>query len=618
MKGVTKPATLKGTITQGPDAYANERVGLQVETVVDRTDFGINWNADLPNGEKALGNDVSYGLGSDDKVGVLIAPTPGLPNTATKPHSAAKPVLSRTGGYIDGAVTVTASTVTDGAQLWYTIDGSTPTAGHGALYSGAISINRTTTLRMVATRAGFSDSLVASATYLVMDEVLAQSGTPLGWSTAPVNSQVYQFGFDQDYIDENRAQVAAALLAAPTFSITTDLDNLIDRTTGIYSNPYQSGAAWERPASMELIDGDSGFQINGGIRLKGGYFRTPTNPKHSFRLTFGPGYEGPLEYPIFGSDGPQTFASVDLRTEQNYGWQTGSNRNTMLRDLFTRDSQAVIGDSSTRSEWVHLFLNGQYWGLYMLRDDISAAHAARVWGGSTSDYDVLKHLNDYGYEVQDGDDDEWLQLWDAISDGRLTDDEFASVAASTDLVNLADFMLINIAVGNIDTAPGVFADQLANNWQAIGADDQPFRFFLDDCEHTLGAINHGVAVDHTGPYPIMGDNEYWEAHNFNPGWLHEVLTTRAEYREIVRARAAALLAPDGAMGTEASLARWNALRDRLDPLIEAEAARWGYAGPQEFGRPEWEAEVEWVETAWFPHRPGIVRAQLRADHVLEG
>ena len=60
MKGVTKPATLKGTITgPSPDAYANQRVGLQLETVVDRTDFGIDWNADLPNGEKALGNDVT-------------------------------------------------------------------------------------------------------------------------------------------------------------------------------------------------------------------------------------------------------------------------------------------------------------------------------------------------------------------------------------------------------------------------------------------------------------------------------------------------------------------------------------------------------------------------------
>ncbi len=60
MKGITKPTTLKGTITgPSPDAYANQRVGLQVETIVDRTDFDMNWNADLPNGDKALGNDVT-------------------------------------------------------------------------------------------------------------------------------------------------------------------------------------------------------------------------------------------------------------------------------------------------------------------------------------------------------------------------------------------------------------------------------------------------------------------------------------------------------------------------------------------------------------------------------
>jgi polyisoprenoid-binding protein YceI len=59
IKGVTKPATLAGTIT-GPvtDAYGNERIALRLETVVDRTEFGIEWNAPLPGGGFALSNDV--------------------------------------------------------------------------------------------------------------------------------------------------------------------------------------------------------------------------------------------------------------------------------------------------------------------------------------------------------------------------------------------------------------------------------------------------------------------------------------------------------------------------------------------------------------------------------
>jgi polyisoprenoid-binding protein YceI len=59
IKGVTKPVTFTGT-ARGPvtDAYNFERIGFQVETTIDRTEFGVSWNAPLPNGGQALGNDV--------------------------------------------------------------------------------------------------------------------------------------------------------------------------------------------------------------------------------------------------------------------------------------------------------------------------------------------------------------------------------------------------------------------------------------------------------------------------------------------------------------------------------------------------------------------------------
>ena len=60
MKGITKPTTLEGTIV-GPtvDHFGATRVGLKLETVVDRTAFDMKWNMPLPNGEPALGNDVT-------------------------------------------------------------------------------------------------------------------------------------------------------------------------------------------------------------------------------------------------------------------------------------------------------------------------------------------------------------------------------------------------------------------------------------------------------------------------------------------------------------------------------------------------------------------------------
>jgi polyisoprenoid-binding protein YceI len=59
LKGETKPVELRGSIS-GPvtDPYGNARIGLELETTIDRTDFGIDWNAELPSGGQMLADEV--------------------------------------------------------------------------------------------------------------------------------------------------------------------------------------------------------------------------------------------------------------------------------------------------------------------------------------------------------------------------------------------------------------------------------------------------------------------------------------------------------------------------------------------------------------------------------
>jgi polyisoprenoid-binding protein YceI len=60
IKGVTRPVVVSGTVTAPmADAYGNERIGLNLTTSVDRTDFGLDWNQPLPNGQPSLANDVT-------------------------------------------------------------------------------------------------------------------------------------------------------------------------------------------------------------------------------------------------------------------------------------------------------------------------------------------------------------------------------------------------------------------------------------------------------------------------------------------------------------------------------------------------------------------------------
>lgn len=60
IKGVTKPVAVAGTVVAPiTDPHGRERIGLKVATSVDRTAFGVSWNAELPAGGQALSNDVA-------------------------------------------------------------------------------------------------------------------------------------------------------------------------------------------------------------------------------------------------------------------------------------------------------------------------------------------------------------------------------------------------------------------------------------------------------------------------------------------------------------------------------------------------------------------------------
>ncbi|MEO5902228.1 MAG: hypothetical protein ABIR68_19150, partial [Ilumatobacteraceae bacterium] len=288
-------------------------------------------------------DDVSYGTGGGGTgVGYMTTPTPGAANNSAVPQLSRlpRPTLSPPGGYYGGSVTVVA---TGSGTLRYTTNNKTPKSTDTAFPGGGLSVAPGTIVRVAAFQTGSVPSTEASGTYLSIAGVLAQPTTPpSGWpASGATKGQSFVYGFDGGQVAANGAAISAALTSVPTLSIVTDLKNLTDPATGVYVNAVQSGSSWERGSSIEYIDPanpNGSFQINAGLRIKGGYGRQPQFPRHGFSLRFTDSYDGRLTTPApLFADGIRSFASLDLRAENNASWPWGSARSTQLREIWTRD-----------------------------------------------------------------------------------------------------------------------------------------------------------------------------------------------------------------------------------------------------------------------------------------
>ena len=555
------------------------------------------------------------------EVGYLERATPGSFNGASFDGFVSDTKFSMDRGFYESPIEVEVTTETDGAEIRYTTNGDAPTETSGAVYSEPIRIARTTTLRAAAFKRGLVGTNVDTVSYFFLADVIRQSSPPPGWPTGSLNGQVLDHGMDPDVVDgiHRPEELESALRAVPTLSITTPVENLFGAARGIYVHPGSDGRAWERSASLELLnsDGSKGFQIDAGLRIRGGFSRSSNNPKHSFRLFFRRDYgEGKLRYPMFGDEGAEAFDNLDLRTSQNYSWAFGGDgRNTMLRDVFTRDLQGRMGRPYTRSRYYHLYLNGRYWGLYQTQERAEASYAATYLNGEKEDFDVIKSFG----SVTDGTRDAHSRLWREATAGFASDARYwevqglnpdgtpnSSAERLLDVDNLIDYMILTFYSGDRDGPGSRFTQPNPNNFYTIYNRVNPdgFKYFEHDSEHSLGTGE----TDMTFPF-TTGSQET----QFNPHRLHEKLVANANYRrrfaEIVQKH----LFNGGLLTPENALAGIDRRAAQLDQAIIAESARWGDAqrANDPYSRDDWLAAVEDLKR-WVLVRRETVIAQLQA------
>jgi hypothetical protein len=437
------------------------------------------------------------------------------------------------------------------------------------------------------------------------EQVLNQNGAgfPKNWGTndgKPVPAY-YEMAKSITSDAATREELLKSLRALPSMTLTLPSEDLFGAEKGIYANPRQSGSDWERAADLQYFptDGREGFHVQCGVRTQGGWNRRPEeSPKHAFRLVFKKKYgPGKLKYPLFDGADPKSFDELVLRAGCNNTWLHWSgeerHRGDYIRDQWMRDTYRAMGHYSARGEFVHLYLNSLYWGIYNMTERPDAAFAAAHFGGRPDDYESRN-----GEHILEGDTAAWDHLF-ALANAGVDSQRYAAIGGLLDLPAFADYMLLNIYGGNSDW-------DRASNWYAARRRlNGKFHFFVWDGERTLEDINANT---------IAYDDD------LSPPRLFQKLRENDDFKKLFHERAKLHLTGNGALAPKPAAQRFDLWSNKLRAPILAESARWGAyrhdvhqykTGPYEiYTRAQhWAPEINRLLTQYFPQRSEIVLKQ---------
>ena len=214
--------------------------------------------------------------------GYFSSPTPGYENGEPRAGLAAAPETNHEHGFYETPFELVLSSITEGASIRYTTDGSKPTLTTGETYTAPIPIDHTTVLRTTAFHKNWLPSKTLTQTYIFAEDTIRQtslsaknSGFPERWDylTADydLDQRVTGLNGKDRYGGKYKHRLKHSLQSLASISIVMDIGDLFG-SRGIYSNPERRGGTWERPASVEMIhpNKSQGFQENIGIRIQGG------------------------------------------------------------------------------------------------------------------------------------------------------------------------------------------------------------------------------------------------------------------------------------------------------------------------------------------------------------
>ena len=371
------------------------------------------WLHDIPYG---------YSMGRTDAENgffYLRRQTPNEPNeTDAYRYISEAPAANREPGVYEAGRTVRVKLAAAG-DIYYTTDGSAPTE-ESTPYTGAITVDKTTVLRAVAVEEGGAPSPALTLDFFIGEE-----------HTLPV------------------------------LSLVTDSPR---RFSEIYEGNVKDR---ECAGNLSFYAPEGSFSIGCGVEMKG--HTSLFAPKKSLGVSFRGCYGAEtLAYDIFG-EGPAEFSELSIRAGQDYS-------STVFRNELMQELCAELDTTVTqRSRYCVLYINGEYWGIYCLKDDITRQYYANLTGTAKEDVTMLSSPVPQSAAVYT----EALGLW---KDTSLTREEaYERFCAAVDMDGFIDWVLLEGYCANVD---------IKSNLRYLRTGDGPWQIVFYDLDWAFQTRNN--------------------------------------------------------------------------------------------------------------------------------
>ncbi len=465
-------------------------------------------------------------------------PTPNAANTGSFNAYAQKPSYSLNPGFYVGSQTLVMATTDPTCTIRYTTDGTDPVATSTA-YTAPISVTQTTLFRArcFSTNASLLPSFIESNTYFINIT-----------HTVPVVSLGGQY---------------ATLFASWGMRL---------------------------PSSFEYFDKTGLFQFEGyGEADKHGndsWAYPQKGVDYVVRDEYG--YENEFDYQIFHNTPRQKFQRVILKAaaSDNYiaNGGVGNGSTAHIRDAFIQSlsQRAGLELDSRSSESCVVYINGQYWGVYEIREKVNDPdYTDYYYGQKEEDLDILKNWG--SLTVQYGSQADWVDLFNYITTNNMAvQSNFDAAADRINMQSLIDYMVLNTWAVNSD-----WINWNSMWWRGNGTPNVKWKYINWDMDNTFdlgqnysGWPTTGCNADPCGLDANFGNSQASEGH-IN---IFNKLMANNGFKSMFANRYATLT--QSYLSCPFAIGFLDSMINVITPEMPGQIARWGGTFNQ------WESNVE--------------------------